>query len=68
MVGTPPSQLSELEIPDALDDIVLACLAKHPNDRPDGADELAGRLERIRFERPWDNERARAWWELHGVN
>jgi len=64
----PLSQRSELLIPEALDDVVLACLAKHPNDRPDGADELAGRLERIGFERPWDNERARAWWELHRVH
>jgi serine/threonine-protein kinase len=63
----PPSQRSELEIPDVLDSVVLACLAKHPNDRPHGADELTGRLEGIRFEKPWDNERARAWWELHNV-
>jgi len=64
----PPSQRSELEIPEALDEVVLACLAKDPADRPDGAEELAGRLERIRFETPWDNARARTWWELHRVN
>jgi serine/threonine-protein kinase len=64
----PPSKRSELEIPGALDDVVLACLAKHPDDRPDGAGELAGRLEKISFERPWNNARARAWWELHPVN
>ncbi len=65
---TPPSRHSELTIPAALDDIVLACLAKRPDDRPGGADDLASRLERIYFERPWDNERARAWWELHRSN
>jgi serine/threonine-protein kinase len=65
---SPPSRRSELEIPEALDDVVLACLAKQPDDRPHGADDLAGRLERIRFERPWDNESARAWWELHRIN
>jgi len=64
----PPAQRSEFEIPEDLDNVVLACLAKDPNDRPHGADELAGRLERISFEKPWDNERARAWWELHRVD
>jgi serine/threonine-protein kinase len=64
----PPSQRTELEIPGALDDVVLACLAKKPVDRPGGADELAGRLENIRFDKPWSNARARAWWELHRVS
>ncbi len=64
----PPSQRSELGIPELLDDVVLACLAKSPGDRPHGADELARRLESIRFETPWDNERARAWWKLHRAN
>jgi len=64
----PPSQRSELEIPAALDDVVLACLAKQPDERPGGADELAGRLEKIRFEKPWGNERARVWWDRHRVN
>ena len=64
----PPSQRSELEIPKVLDDIVLACLAKNPDDRPGSADALAGHLKRMRFEKPWDNERARTWWELHRIN
>jgi serine/threonine-protein kinase len=64
----PPSQRSELLIPEALDDVVLACLAKQPGDRPDGANELAERLEGIGFEKPWENERARAWWGLHRIH
>jgi serine/threonine-protein kinase len=64
---TPPSTLSEVEIPEALDEIVLACLAKHPDQRPQGADDLAARLEEIRFEKRWDNERARIWWDRHRV-
>ncbi|NNE43124.1 MAG: serine/threonine protein kinase, partial [Gemmatimonadetes bacterium] len=64
----PPSRRSEFTIPEALDEVVLACLAKRPEDRPDGAADLSARLERITWEQPWDNERARAWWNLHGVD
>ncbi len=64
----PPSRRSEFEIPEALDAVVLACLAKHPDDRPNGADELARLLEAIHFEQPWDNEQARAWWDRHHAN
>lgn len=64
---TPPSLRSELPIPPALDDVVLACLAKDPGERPQGAAELAARLEGIRFDRAWDGERAREWWDVNGV-
>jgi len=61
----PPSKRSEMEIPTDLDEVVLACLAKEPDDRPQGADELASRLKGIDFSPSWDQERARAWWKLH---
>ncbi len=40
----PPSQRSEMEIPPELDRVILACLAKHPEDRPQTAAELSRRL------------------------
>ena len=60
-----PSKRAELEIPEDLDNAVLKCLAKEPEDRPQSAEELAGLLKKIQFGQSWDQERARAWWNLH---
>jgi serine/threonine protein kinase len=62
---TPPSERSELPIPPALDRVVLDCLSKNPNDRPQSAKELSRRLAEIAGSEPWTEERARAWWEAH---
>ncbi|MEZ4396174.1 MAG: serine/threonine-protein kinase [Candidatus Krumholzibacteriia bacterium] len=61
----PPSQRSELDIPPALDALVMACLAKRPADRPRDADDLAARLRAVPLAAPWSPEQARAWWDLH---
>jgi hypothetical protein len=52
-------------VPPALDDIVLACLAKDPADRPVSARELADWLTSCEVEAPWRREDARGWWETH---
>jgi serine/threonine-protein kinase len=62
-----PSRVSELEIPAKLDEVVLACLAKNPDDRPQGADQLAARLEDVPIGNPWDNRRAGAWWNRNYI-
>ncbi len=61
----PPSKFSELEIPTALDELVMRCLRKDKSKRPGSADELAAQLAAIELEGPWTQERAREWWDLH---
>ncbi|MCO5169219.1 MAG: serine/threonine protein kinase [Planctomycetes bacterium] len=59
-----PSRRFERPIPAALDEVVLACLAKAPADRPQDALELKRRLLAA-VDAPWTQEDARAWWEAH---
>jgi hypothetical protein len=47
-----------------LEAIVLACLHKDPQQRPQSAAELRQRIEACEVE-PWDGARARAWWDEH---
>ena len=61
----PPSQQSELEIPPALDSVILACLAKHPEDRPENASELSRLLAAAVPGERWSEERAHRWWDRH---
>ena len=57
----PPSDRGAFAIPPALDRIVLACLAKDPEDRIHDAGELIRRLATITDE-PWTDDQARTWW------
>lgn len=61
----PPSTATELEVPAALDQIVLDCLAKDPGARPATADALSTRLAAISFARPWTEQSAVRWWDAH---
>ena len=60
----PPSQRSELDVVPELDRVVLACLAKKPEDRPGSAAELEWMLAEIEVE-PWSEEAATQWWQTH---
>ena len=59
-----PSSVTELEVPPELDAIVLSCLAKLPNERPDSADQLAQRLGAL-LGADWTQDEALGWWEHH---
>ncbi|HEU4893966.1 MAG TPA: serine/threonine-protein kinase [Vicinamibacterales bacterium] len=58
---TPPSQRGASVVPPDLEQLVLNCLAKKPEDRPQGAAELDRRLAEIDVER-WTDVHARQWW------
>lgn len=53
---TPPSRVPDLphEIPASLEDLILACLAKDPSDRPDNIRTVVTRLEAIADEQAWN--------------
>jgi serine/threonine-protein kinase len=59
-----PSLRTELPVPPALDRIVLACLAKKPDQRPASAAHLSRLLASVEAEK-WDEEQAMAWWGIH---
>jgi len=62
----PPSRRSELPISPELDQLILECLAKHPDQRPQSALDLARRLRAtVRPEASWTAERAERWWRRH---
>ena len=57
----PPSQRTELRIPRELDDLVMACLEKDPNKRPQDAERLLRDGVPLRDRATvWDNAMARA--------
>ena len=61
----PPSQRTEMPIPPELDALVMACLEKDPDRRPQNAEQLLRMVRRCRAADAWDSEAARGWWETH---
>jgi len=64
-VPVPPSARSELPIPAELDDLVMACLQKDPDRRPQDAEQLFKMACECQSGNRWSYEEARHWWELH---
>lgn len=62
----PPSLRLGRELPAGLEALVLSCLEKHPDRRPNSARELAEQLRALKMVVPWTSEDAGAWWREHG--
>jgi serine/threonine-protein kinase len=60
-----PSVRAGIPVPDALERLVLACLAKEPQDRPQSAALLARSLAAIAGIE-WTEEQAEQWWQNAG--
>jgi serine/threonine-protein kinase len=58
---TPPSQIRP-ELPQDLEEVVLMCLRKNPDDRFVDAESLDLALSACDAAEEWDAERARDWW------
>jgi len=61
----PPSQRTELPIPRELDDLVLACLQKDPNKRPQNAEVLLNMAIGCKTGDCWNQDLAKGWWTKH---
>ena len=61
----PPSKRAEIPIPASLERIVIHCLQKNPEDRPQTAAELAALLQACADVPEWTQADANQWWTLH---
>ena len=59
------SSVAQQTIPPELDDLILSCLAKNPDERPRDAAEVAERLEELCAKYPWRQSEAQAWWHAN---
>jgi serine/threonine-protein kinase len=63
----PPSQKAPRAVPKDLEELVLACLAKKPEDRPQSAAEIDRRLA-VADTEPWTQVQAQQWWETTNLS
>jgi serine/threonine-protein kinase len=62
----PPSQRAQREIPPDLERVILKCLQKKPDDRPQSAEDLSHMLGSCETEAVWTRQMAKDWWERNG--
>ncbi len=60
-----PSVRSGQKLHAELEAVIMGCLEKNPDRRPQTARELRDQLDALTFEHPWTEERAALWWRHH---
>ena len=58
-----PSKRIDRPMHPGLEALVMQCLEKNPNKRPQTARELSDALSALSFEHAWTDERAELWWK-----
>lgn len=64
-LSSPPVPLRKrapTKVDPELEALVMRCLQKSPEDRPESAKAVAAALERMNFAQPWTPKRAADWW------
>jgi serine/threonine-protein kinase len=61
----PPSQRTEVTVPASLERVILACLAKAPEDRPPSAEAVALMLAECQDVGIWGRQEAERWWQIN---
>jgi hypothetical protein len=61
----PPSKRAELPVPASLERVVMACLEKDREHRPQTVAQLAALLDACTGVPPWTQADANRWWALH---
>ncbi len=63
----PPSKRVATPIEPELERVLLDCLAKDPDERPESARVLDARLAGLVLQEPWTRELAERWWSRNGA-
>jgi len=61
----PPSQRTKQSIPPSLERLIMKCLAKDPNSRPQSASEMSDALSWVAAD-AWGEKQASEWWTHNG--
>jgi DNA-binding NtrC family response regulator len=62
-----PSRELGRPLPAGMDELVVECLARDPAQRPATIEAFADRLAALPLAAPWDQRRAREWWEQYAA-
>ena len=60
-----PIEANRVAHPRGLEQVVMTCLEKNPDKRPQNAMELAKMLSDCSVDEPWTPQRAEGWWRTH---